>query len=114
MTADTPSAPQQADDAKALTELDRLLVVRLIDALKEEAPSASMLAVAERFLSARKPKSLPPPPQHGPVSVPFPRSHPSPTLEPDFVAEQRSQITEALETPFVEGKPNPKYQRAAS
>ena len=107
--AATPAASTPQADAQSLTELDRLLVARLIEALKEEAPKASILAVAERFLSGRKSK-LPPPPQPplGPVSMPFPR------LEPDYGTERRSQITEALETPFVEGKPNPKYQRAAS
>jgi len=87
----TDASPRVPTDAEALTELEHLLVKRLKDALIADAPPASALAVAERFLSARKWKKGPAPRVMDPNDVPFPKQ-----LEPDYPT---ATATKAPSTP---------------
>jgi hypothetical protein len=104
-TTPTNSTPQ--DD---LGELDKLLVQRMIDGLKAEAPVASFLAVVERYLAARKAEMKPQAPKIAPgLTMPFPRS--LEPVQPAAKADGAEAMHKALLVPFLaDGKHNPDFR----
>jgi hypothetical protein len=91
----------EADD---LARLDRLLVSRLLDALNGDAPTASTMAVAQKYLAGRK-------------IIGKPAASPSNSLQTDNLpfpqvphddGGRAVKLAAALTVPFLaDGSPNP-------
>jgi hypothetical protein len=97
--------PNATEDDE-LDELDHLLRSKLIDGLKAESPSASLMAVAQKFLAARKDQR--PPARYVPdlSSLPFPLAHDDERPAPATAGAQ-GELAKALETPWRSRLPFP-------
>jgi hypothetical protein len=97
--------PNATEDDE-LAELDRLLRSKLIYGLKAGSPSASLMAVAQKFLAARKDQR--PPARYVPdlTSIPFPLL-PDDDRPAPATAGAQGELAKALETPWRSRLPFP-------